>query len=80
MIMKSSLEIDRINRLLSDYDMRIERIESEQQPVLYVTLEEALRVKMERTKQTLTKLNPDARARLANEAKRGREESLSEGH
>ena len=64
-----------MNRLLSDYDMRTERIgseASEQQPVVYVTLEEALRVKMERTKYALNKLKLEARTRLANETDRGR--------
>lgn len=63
-----------MNRSLFDYDMRNEPIEAEQS-VMYATLEEALQAKMERTKQTLNKLNPEARTRLANEAKRGREES-----
>jgi hypothetical protein len=75
MIMKDSLEIDPMSRLLSGCDMRtepIESIESEQMPILYTTLEEALNAKMAHTKRILTKLKPDAKTRLANETKQGR--------
>ncbi len=80
MTMKNSLETELIIRLSSDCDMRtepIETIKSAQQPVVYATLEEALGAKMEHAKQVLSKLKPEARARLINQGGRGNENSQS---
>lgn len=82
MTMKNSLEIEPIIRLSSDCDMRTEPIETSRHaqqpvPVVYATLEEALRAKMEHTKQVLSKLKPEARARLIEQGSRGKENSQS---